>query len=115
MDNNPIPVNFLVLLVDGADRAGIKRALEQLANDIAVTDPGQDSLITLMEGRTTQRTYESVFGAKIEFEKTTKTVDGQIISYGEWVPKKDASVPAGFSDTIDCIALNRVNFPIPVN
>ena len=80
MDNNPIPVNFLVLLVDGADRAGIKRALEQLANDIAVTDPGQDSLITLMEGRTTQRTYESVFGAKIEFEKTTKTVDGQIIS-----------------------------------
>ncbi len=106
------PVLYEVTLKPGVDGHNVESDLEALAADLKVHVLDLKSLkMQMVNGQTSQATYESLFGAELRY--VTREIPN--LNHGprdiqEWVEVKPATVPASLQDRIEHIGLNRMMY-----
>jgi len=106
------PVLYEVDLKDGVDGHSIKSDLGALAADLQVHVLDLKSLqMQLVNGQTSQATYESLFGAELRYVKREiPNLNRGPHDIQEWVEVKPATVPASLQDRIEHIGLARMMY-----
>lgn len=100
-------VRFMVDMKEGADANEIKTDLESRAKDLSIQVQNLKSLgLKYVFGRASQKTYENVFEAKVEYQtKTIPNINRGPYQVQEWVEVRDAKVPDNLKDKIEKIYL----------
>ncbi len=106
------PVLYEVKLKPGINGHDVKNDLEALADDLTVNVKDLRSLkIQLVNGQTSQATYESIFGAELRYvTREIPNLNKGPRDIKEWVEVKPATVPASLQDRIEHIGLARMMY-----
>ncbi len=106
------PVLYEVTLKAGIDGHNVKGDLEALATDLDVHVLDLRSLkMQFVNGKTSQATYESLFGAELCYVKREiPNLNKGPHDIQEWVEVKPATVPASLQDRIEKIGLARMMY-----
>ncbi len=101
------PVLYEFKLKSGVNGHDLKSDLEALATDseVHILDL-KISKMQFVNGRTSQATYESLFGAELRYvTRTIPNLNKGPRDIKEWVEVKPATVPASLQDRIESIGL----------
>ncbi len=106
------PLLYEVKLKPGVDGHTIKSDLEALAADseVHILDL-KCSRMQFVNGKTSQETYESVFGAELRYvTREIPNLNKGPRDIKEWVEVKPATVPVSLQDRIEQIGLARMMY-----
>lgn len=115
-------VRFYVSLQENADTKEIKKDLEQMAKDLSirVLELFAASKYQVVIGETSQKTYERLFNAKLEYRVTKQERQNLVLpnkrktyyTVKEWVELEPAKVPESLKDKIKSIELEPKGYLI---
>lgn len=106
------PVLYDVTLKPSIDGHKVKSELEALADDLQVNILDLKNIKRqYVNGKTSQATYESVFGAELRYvTRVIPNLNRGPREVGEWVEVKPAAVPPSLKDQIKSIGLAEMMY-----
>ncbi len=100
-------MKFKLKLANSGSPLSVKKSLEKLAKDLAVKYTPQGGY-KYLDAQTSQKTYEKIFAAKIEYiTKTTRDFKKQIKEYREWEHITPPKVPPDLKKEVKSVDLYR--------